>query len=40
MPSYHLSLGAHLLLWVFPLLLTTATILLALVRRPPREDAP
>jgi cytochrome c-type biogenesis protein CcmH/NrfF len=40
MPQFHLSLGAHLLLWVFPLALTTITAVLALVLRPPHEDAP
>jgi cytochrome c-type biogenesis protein CcmH/NrfF len=40
MQSFHLSLGAHLLLWGFPLVLTTVTVVLALVQRPPREDAP
>jgi len=29
--SYHLSLGAHLLLWVFPLTLTLAVAVEALV---------
>ncbi len=40
MPSFHLSLGAHLLLWTFPLALTTVTVILAIVLRPTREEAP
>ena len=38
MPAYHLSLGAHLLLWVFPLALVTAAVALHLWSGRRRED--
>ena len=38
MNEHHFSWGAHLLLWLFPLALTLASILLFLRHRPPRGD--
>jgi cytochrome c-type biogenesis protein CcmH/NrfF len=38
MGTYHLTLGANLLLWVFPLLLTVAVVVLALAGRTHEED--
>lgn len=39
MDGHHLTLGANLLLWVFPLVLTVAVIVLALVERRRPEDS-
>lgn len=40
MVEHHLSWGAHLLLWVFPLALTAATVLAGVLARPAREERP
>jgi len=40
MDSHHLTVGAHLLLWVFPLLLVTVAVTLHLVPTRRREGAP
>jgi hypothetical protein len=40
MVEHHLSLGAHLLLWAFPLVLATATVALSFARRPRRGPEP
>ena len=39
MDGHHLSLGAHLLLWVFPVVLTAATVLSHLRSRREQDDA-
>lgn len=39
MDQHHLSLGAHLLLWVFPVVLTAAALLSHLRSRRARDDA-
>lgn len=38
MAQYHLTLGANLLLWVFPLLLTVGVVILAVAGRRDKED--
>lgn len=38
MAQYHLTLGANLLLWVFPLLLTIGVVILAVADRRDKED--
>ena len=40
MTGHHLTLGAHLLLWVFPLALTAVSVLLELWIRPRPESRP
>lgn len=39
MDGHHLSLGAHLLLWVFPVVLTAAAVLSHLRSRREQDDA-
>jgi hypothetical protein len=39
MDGHHLSLGAHLLLWVFPVVLTAAAVLSHLHGRRTKDDA-